>query len=138
MEKSINNGEKSKSIETPLSKKRRSQESLDKFDPNGDDNISSAELGACSTARLVNLSPRRWRVMMSGVDHDGGDYVDPTEFKIKRIRTEYLSAIEAARGAHELGEDCSIKDYRRMISSCGVAAMVVLTTRTFTDEQQTK
>ncbi|KAK6119427.1 hypothetical protein DH2020_046827 [Rehmannia glutinosa] len=126
--------------ETPLSKKEEVKKVFSKFDPNGDDNISSAELGAVFNGLGSETSAEEVARMMSELDHDGDDYVDLTEFKSfhyggdenkeKELKEAFdlydkdknrnISATELHVALMSLGEDCSIKDYRRMISSCDV------------------
>lgn len=114
-----------------------------KFDSNGDGKISLSELGAILNALGTKTSAEEVRRIMLEVDTDGDGFIDMKEFAAfhcpsdggsdsedKDLRDAFnlydkdkngkISASELHSVMKSLGEKCSLKDCRRMISSVDV------------------
>ncbi|XP_019173083.1 PREDICTED: probable calcium-binding protein CML18 [Ipomoea nil] len=114
-----------------------------KFDSNGDGKISLSELGAILNALGSKTSAEEVKRIMLEVDTDGDGFIDMEEFAAfhcssdggsdsedKDLRDAFslydkdkngkISASELHSVMKSLGEKCSLKDCRRMISSVDV------------------
>nr|XP_009775333.1 PREDICTED: probable calcium-binding protein CML23 [Nicotiana sylvestris] len=110
-----------------------------KFDTNGDGKISLSELGGILNALGTKTTPDEAKRMMIEVDTDGDGFIDLKEFAAfhcpvespntvnKDLRDAFnlydkdkngkISAAELHSVMKGIGEKCSLKDCRRMISS---------------------
>ncbi|XAR71412.1 hypothetical protein NMG60_11028661 [Bertholletia excelsa] len=114
-----------------------------KFDADGDGRISATELRAVLRALGSDTSPENVASVMSEIDKDGDGFIDLKEFadfhrrgsdggdssssSNKELRDAFdlydrdksgsISASELHAVLKSLGEKCSLKDCRRMISS---------------------
>ncbi|KAL3640387.1 hypothetical protein CASFOL_015355 [Castilleja foliolosa] len=124
----------------PLAKEDEVEKVFNKFDIDGDGKISPAELGAVINGLGSETSAEEVERMMSELDRNGDGYIDLTEFKsfhyrggdgddreLKEAFDLYdkdkngkISAAELNSVLLSLGENCSVKDCGRMISSFDV------------------
>ncbi|CAA3013102.1 calcium-binding protein CML24-like [Olea europaea var. sylvestris] len=110
---------------------------FEKFDTNGDHKISLSELGEIMKALGSKTEEEELKHIMSELDTDGDGSIDINEFKafycgsgdneLKEAFDLYdkdkngkISASELHSVLKGLGEKCSLKDCRRMISSVDV------------------
>ncbi|KAG8384173.1 hypothetical protein BUALT_Bualt04G0090600 [Buddleja alternifolia] len=116
---------------------------FNKFDANGDGKISFTELGAILNGLGTATPADEVARIMSELDTDGDGFIDLNEFKAfhcgggggggdsdKEMKEAFdlydkdkngkISASELHAVLRSLGEKCSIKDCRRMISSVDV------------------
>ncbi|KAI5684373.1 hypothetical protein M9H77_05601 [Catharanthus roseus] len=113
-----------------------------KFDANGDGKISLSELGSILNALGSETPPDEVQRIMTEIDTDGDGFIDFNEFQTfyfaglgkegndKEIRDAFdlydkdkngkISASELHSVLKSLGEKCSLKDCRKMISSVDV------------------
>ncbi|XP_052196105.1 probable calcium-binding protein CML23 [Diospyros lotus] len=114
---------------------------FNRFDANGDGKISAAEMTAVLGALGSGMSAEEVRGVMAEIDRDGDGFVDLREFADfhskalecddgsanKELRDAFdvydrdgnglISATELHTVLKSLGEKCSLKDCRQMISS---------------------
>ncbi|KAI3451833.1 hypothetical protein Pfo_008498 [Paulownia fortunei] len=124
----------------PLTLEEEVEKVFNKFDTNGDGRISLTELGAILNGLGSATPPDEVARIMSELDTDGDGFIDLNEFKAfhcggggdnnKELKEAFdlydkdkngkISASELHSVLRSLGEKCSLKDCRRMISSVDV------------------
>lgn len=113
---------------------------FNKFDANGDGKIDLSELGSILRALGTDTAPDDLHSIMSEIDTDGDGVIDLKEFNdfhrggpdgdnkdlrdafdlYDRDKNGLISASELHAVLKSLGEKCSLKDCRKMISSVDV------------------
>lgn len=112
-----------------------------KYDANGDGRISLPELGSIFKALGTAMTADELKRVMSEIDTDGDGFIDLKEFTefhrggdsandFKELRDAFdlydkdkngkISAAELLAVLKQLGENCSLKDCKKMISSVDV------------------
>ncbi|KAL3844925.1 hypothetical protein ACJIZ3_002328 [Penstemon smallii] len=122
----------------PLTLDEEVEKVFNKFDTNGDGKISTTELGAILNGLGSETSAEELTRIMSEFDADGDGFIDLNEFKAfycggdpnKELKEAFklydkdkngkISASELHAVLKSLGEKCSLKDCRKMISSVDV------------------
>ncbi|PIN19293.1 Calmodulin and related proteins (EF-Hand superfamily) [Handroanthus impetiginosus] len=132
--------EKRSPSSTSLTLEEEVEKVFSKFDANGDGRISMTELGAILNGLGSTTPADEVARIMSELDTDGDGFIDLNEFKAfhcggsddnnKELREAFdlydkdkngkISVSELHSVLRSLGEKCSLKDCRRMISSVDV------------------
>ncbi|XP_051127308.1 probable calcium-binding protein CML18 isoform X1 [Andrographis paniculata] len=126
-------------VQIPLTKEEEVEKVFNKFDANGDGRISLNELAAVLNGLGSPTSADEIKRIMAELDTDGDGYIDFKEFKAfhcgggddnKELKEAFdlydkdkngkISASELHSVLRSLGEKCSLKDCRKMISSVDV------------------